>query len=167
MFRNRLRPVFFRVTECLIATSGWIDTANEDIWACSSDVYALALIANCGCGQSKRLLSLQPYEDTGMVLVPQATLALTIGERIEFTREVDLYPCDVIEKGERAVVGRRDKCTGLVELYLEQHHIKMADTNNCLACMPHTDADLIGSIRPYRDSWTAKTFVNLSEYTQD
>lgn len=165
-FRNTLRPVFFRVDGCTIATGGWISVETQDIWAATADLYALALmVPQCGCNVAKKLLELQTYEDHGLVIVPHAQLALTLGERVEFCREVDMYPFDVIEKGERAVVGRRDKCTGMVELFLEQHHIKLADSYNCLSCTPHTDPDLLGSIRPYSDQWTAKAFVDLSEYS--
>lgn len=102
--------------------------------------------------------------EQGYVLVPHARLALTMGERVCFGSEVDMFPIDVVEPGERAVVGRRDKITGAVELFLEQHHIRLAEYSNTVTVTPHQDQDTLRALEPYGDMWTAPVFVDLKEY---
>lgn len=162
---HRLRPVFFRVGTWNRAHSGWIDIATTDIWALADDISEVWYrYVTPDVQTAMSLAGLRP-NSAGMVLVPHARLALTLGERVIFAREVDMYPLDVIEAGERGVVGRRDRITGEVEVFLEQHHIKLADYSNTVSIVPQSSEDMLSAIEPHGgDQWTSQVFVNLDEY---
>jgi hypothetical protein len=162
---NRLRPVFFRVGRSALICSGWIDVDTTNIWCALEDAKAHAQdTMTVDLQTSLALMSLVCNNNHGLVIVPQAALALTLGERVEFVGELDLFPADVVEVGERAVVGRRDRCTGAIELFLEHFHPKLDECSNCVQVTPHASQDILKLLRPYGDQWTAKVFVNLDEY---
>lgn len=132
---SNLRPVFFRLGANNKTHSGWLHMKTLEVWAHEDDAVTF---------------SNERGDERGLLKVPNASLALTMGERVVFTKPVDLFPSAVIEAGERGVVGRRDKVTGATEIFLENHHIGLADAANCLAIRPHCDFDgVLDAIEPW------------------
>lgn len=167
MHLNHLRPVFFRLPNSEDIHSGWCHLQKRqtgsgwlDIWALTDDMrrYAHSIMgSNLELGL--RLNSLQG-DDNGLALIPSAVPALLIGERVSFGRECDLFPSDFIEQGEKGVVGRRDRNTGAVEVFLEfMHH------NEALLLIPHhCDSEVLQCIERHTDSFTAQSFVSLDDF---
>ena len=76
---SNLKPVFYRVGEALEIHSGWTDETG-DIWDTADD------------------------NQMAVRLVPGARPAFKLGQRVEFTEAVDVYPATHVLGGERAHV---------------------------------------------------------------
>lgn len=165
MHLNELRPIFFRIADKPHILSGWAHIQQRpsshwfDIYAMASDLneYANGLIAT-DLELAFRLKALEADEN-GLVMVPNSHPALLIGERVMFNEERDLYPSDFIEQGERGVVGRRDRTTGAVEVFLElMHH------SEALTLEPHQCADMLRAIVKYSDTFTAPSTLLVDDF---
>lgn len=161
---SELRPIFFRIDNVPHIHSGWAHVTSQgtrwvDIYALADDLraYSQSVLAE-HVELAFRLAALQP-DDNGLVLVPNSQPALLIGERIKFTEERDLFPSDFIEQGERGVIGRRDRTTGAVEVFLElMHH---AET---LTLEPHQCSEMLRAIVKYSDSFTAPVSLLIDDF---
>ena len=120
---TNLKPALYRVGEAQEARSGWVDPKTGNISDTADD----------------DLMSVQ--------LVPQARLAFAVGQIVEFTKPVDVYPMDCIQEGERAHVAYMDNDTGEVGLYLEAIHDGLA--LNTLPLVPFHDEETLASVRAY------------------
>lgn len=149
-----LRPVFFRVLGPAIR-EGWIRTTclpNVEIWGEHDTLKDLGF-------------PLDPPNSLGLSRVPQARLALLIGERVRFARDVDLHPLTYVEQGERGVVGRRDRTTGAVEVWLETYHRGLDRWSNALLLQPHgCSPEHLEALETYADAFTAPADLHLTDY---
>lgn len=121
---TNLRPVFYRVGEALELHSGWIDTETGDIWDTVPD----------------NLMAVE--------LVPGAYPAFKVGQRVEFTEEVDLYPAARILVGERAHVAYLEGSSGEIGLFLEAVHIGLED--NTLPLVPFHHEETLAGLRVFK-----------------
>jgi hypothetical protein len=119
---TNLRPIFYRVEEVPKVRSGWINPATGNI----SDVV--------------------PDNEQAVAIVARAKPAFAMGQRVEFSGPLDLYPVTTILRGERAIVQHHDEETGVVELFLEQVHNGLAD--NTLTVEPFHDEHVLECLRP-------------------
>jgi hypothetical protein len=165
MHLNELRPIFFRIEGSPTIHSGWAHLQQRpnnhwfDIYALASDLreYSQAVMAT-ELELAFRLAALEPNDD-GLVLVPNSQPALLIGERVKFVEERDLFPSDFIEQGERGVIGRRDRTTGAVEVFLElMHH------EETVWLQPHQCADMLRAIVKYSDAFTAPAALLIDDF---
>jgi hypothetical protein len=120
---TNLKPAFYRIAEGQAVQSGWINTATGDI--CDTED-----------GDHYRIR-----------VVPGARLAFTVGQRVEFTAPVDLYPYDVVLAGERAHVAACNE-EGEVSLLLEGIHDGLED--NTLVLVPFHDAETLSSVQLFQ-----------------
>jgi len=119
---SNLNPVFYRVGEALEIHSGWIDPEKGDIWDTAND------------------------NQMAVKLVPGAYPAFKVGQRVEFTEAVDLYPEAILE-GERAHVAYVEGSSGEIGLFLEAVHIGLDD--NTLPLAPFLNDEPLASMRVF------------------
>lgn len=135
---SQLRPVFFRSTGKVIR-SGWIDITNGDVW----------------CRES---------EEGERVLIPGARPALLIGERVQFTTEVDIWPEGFVEPGDRGVVFKRDRISGAVQVILEGFQLG----DNSLVLQPHNvDEMVLEGIKQHSDMFTTAPSFRLQDFVDE
>ena len=135
-----------------------------DIWALRDDLIALGLsLVLTDPEIASRLVGL-PETPTGLSLVPGARPALLCGERVVFSREMEYPPLTTVRAGERAVVGRRDHETGVVELFMEDYHSGLDDYSNMLTLVPFNEGDLLASISPLADAYTVPPVVVVEDF---
>lgn len=157
-----LRPVFFRFGHIPKAMfSGWVHyhgnniASSLDVWALESDLRVIAQEVSGFDPSLARYLSILQGDETSLSLVPNARPCLMPGERVEFVKDVDLFPTTFIEKGERGVVVRRDRTTGDVELFLERSHKLLKDSSNTITLTPHISDDVVRFLSKFMDDFTA------------
>lgn len=164
MLLSHLRPVFFRAGLSGHTMSGWIDVTTFDLWADADEMKQAGAALMPRDAPTAMTLANLTGDDNGLALIPRARVALPIGERVVFKREVDMYPIAFIEAGERAVVGRRDRLTGEVELFLENYHKSLDDSSNTISLVPHQCGDVLDAIDTYMDLFTAPVIFNPEDY---
>lgn len=143
---NELRPKFFRYAGGR-AYSGW-RAPNGDIWATAET--RDAVVNDLAGGNLKPLavdLALLVPNEHGIVLMKRAEPALQTGECLEFEQDVDLFPTDYIEKGERCVAVRKDRTSGVVELFMSHFHKRLDAYSNCITVEPHMCDEWLGVLR--------------------
>jgi hypothetical protein len=143
---NSLRPKFFRYAGGR-PYSGW-RTPEGNIWATAETL--AEVVQELQGGNLKPLaieLALSAPNEHGLCLMKHAEPALQTGECLEFTRDVDLFPTDYIEAGERCVAVRKDRVSGVVELFMHHYHRRLDDLSNCIAIEPHTCDEWLGCLR--------------------
>ena len=120
---SNLKPVFYRVGEALEIHSGWIDPETGDIWDTVND------------------------NQMAVKRVPGAYPAFKVGQRVEFTKAVDLYPAAHVLGGERAHVAYVEGSSGEIGLFLEAVHIGLDD--NTLPLAPFLNDEPLASMRVF------------------
>jgi len=123
---SNLKPVFYRVGEALEIHSGWIDPETGDIWDTVND------------------------NQMAVKRVPGAYPAFKVGQRVEFTKAVDLYPAAHVLGGERAHVAYLEGSSGEIGLFLEAVHIGLED--NTLPLVPFHSNETLASVRVFKGS---------------
>jgi hypothetical protein len=118
---SNLKPVFYRVGEALEIHSGWCDE-KDDIWDTADD------------------------NQMAVRLVPGARPAFKLGQRVEFTEAVDIYPATHVLGGERAHVAYLEG-SGEIGLFLEAVHMGLED--NTLPLVPFQNDDTLASMRVF------------------
>ena len=94
-------------------------------------------------------------------LVPGAYPAFKVGQRVEFTEAVDIYPEAILE-GERAHVAYVEGSSGVIGLFLEAVHIGLED--NTLPLVPFHSNETLASVRVFKGSGvTSRTGSLLSD----
>ena len=117
---SNLKPVFNRIGEALEIHSGWIDPETDGIWDTAND------------------------NQMAVKLVPGAYPAFKVGQRVEFTKAVDLYPAAHVLGGERAHVAYLEGSSGEIGLFLEAVHIGLED--NTLPLVPFHNNEALASV---------------------
>ena len=138
MSLTKRNPVFYRIGEALEIHSGWIDPETGDIWDTVYD------------------------NQMAVKLVPGAYPAFKVGQRVEFTKAVDLYPAAHILGGERAHVAYVEGSSGVIGLFLEAVHIGLED--NTLSLEPFHNEEQMASVRVFKGAGgTSRTGSLLSD----
>uniref|UniRef100_E6VL22 Uncharacterized protein n=1 Tax=Rhodopseudomonas palustris (strain DX-1) TaxID=652103 RepID=E6VL22_RHOPX len=121
-----LAPVFYRARGSRDIMSGWQARTTGDIYA---------------------------IDDTGAgyVLEVGARPAFKVGDRLRFTRPIDLHPTDYIAADERAHVVEVDAETGVVSLWVEGVHIGLGDGVPVLKISPRDDVEAASCIEHFSD----------------
>jgi hypothetical protein len=155
---GEMRPTFFRFVEQR-AFSGWMSSSG-DYWATPEVLNEAAeLLRAAGYLTLACELALSLPNEHGMCLMKHADPALETGERLMFTKDIDLHPMDFVEAGERCVAVRRCRSSGVVDLFMQGYHRRLDADSNCLILEPHTCDEFLGFIklmptekaRPYRE----------------
>jgi len=135
---TKRNPVFYRIGEALEIHSGWIDPETGDIWDTVYD------------------------NQMAVKLVPGAYPAFKVGQRVEFTKAVDLYPAAHVLGGERAHVAYVEGSSGVIGLFLEAVHIGLED--NTLPLVPLHNNEALASMRVFKGAGvTSRTGSLLSD----
>ncbi len=121
-----LVPVFYRARGSRDIMAGWQARTTGDIYA----------IDDTG---------------TGYALVVGARPAFKVGQRLRFTRPIDLHPTDYIAADERAHVVEVDAETGVVSLWVEGVHIGLGDGVPVLKISPRDDVEAASCIEHFSD----------------
>ena len=151
---QRLKPCFFRFGADRVL-SGW-RSPNGDYWATSETLMEAKGVAVLACESSVVVYS---PEAPGVLLARRARPALQIGERLVFTKAVDLHPLVFIKEGEQCVVGRACKTTGAVELFMADYHATLDEYSNCVTVEPHCSDDVLGALAVHHESLAAPVAV--------
>jgi len=122
---SNLKPVFYRFGEALEIHSGWCDE-TDGIWDTADD------------------------NQMAVKLVPGAYPAFKVGQRVEFTEAVDVYPATHVLGGERAHVAYVEGSSGVIGLFLEAVHIGLED--NTLPLVPFHSNETLASVRVFKGS---------------
>ena len=137
MSLTKRNPVFYRIGEALEIHSGWIDPETGDIWDTVYD------------------------NQMAVKVVPGAYPAFKVGQRVEFTKAVDLYPAAHVLGGERAHVAYLE-ASGEIGLFLEAVHIGLED--NTLPLVPFHNEEQMASVRVFKGARaTSRTGSLLSD----
>lgn len=170
MLTTNLRPFFFRLGSTDAIHSGWVHARLDglrvqlDIWALRDDLIALGLsMVLTDPEAAARLVSL-PEAPSGLCLVPGARPALLCGERVTFTKDCAYEPLTTVRAGERAVVGRRDLDTGVIELFMEEYHHGLEDYSNTLTIVPFNEGELLAALQPLTDAYTVPPIVVVEDF---
>jgi hypothetical protein len=132
---TNLKPAFYRVAGTLAVQSGWINEATGDI--CDTEEGDFMAIR----------------------VVPNASLAFTIGQRWEFTAPVDLSPYAFVAGSERCHVASIDKVTGEVGLLLEGIHNGL--DGNLLVIVPFHDDAVLARLVEFKPKRCVRTSPSL------
>lgn len=117
------RPVFYTTEGMADVLSGWINPETRDVFTTKAD------------------------NEMEVELVPRARPAFQIGERVEFTDLIELYPAEDILPHERGHVAFLDEEIGAVGIFLEGVHSGLED--NTLVIRPFHDAWILEAVRRF------------------
>lgn len=132
---RHLRPVFYTIEDSAAVLSGWINPISRDVFTTKAD------------------------NEMDVELVPRARPAFQIGERVEFTDTVELYPAEDILPHERGHVAALDE-DGAVSIFLEGVHSGLED--NTLIIRPFHDGWILEALRRFvRDESSRTTIESL------
>lgn len=75
---------------------------------------------------------------------PTVLVKFQIGQRVRVLAAIDYMPYTIIRAGESGKIIATDAPEG-VEVFLDEHHPKLAQWDNCILLLPEETIKLVGS----------------------